>query len=113
MKYFATIAWLALWGASPAEAVSFQDFQSLSENSKQAFLRGAEEAYGFANATLSEDGVARLYCVPQGTAHSIDDLSALVRGYTIRNSFALELPVSLILLSAMQEAYPCYFEPKS
>lgn len=110
MKYVLAFFLTALLPTA-SYAISLQDFQGLSETSRRAFLRGSEEAYGFANAHLAEDARPRLYCAPENTALSTDDLQALVLGYTIRNEYSKDFPVSLILLAAMQEAYPCYFEP--
>jgi hypothetical protein len=77
------------------------------EQSVTVYINGLENGYGWANATLSNNGEVPLYCQPSRLALSQDQIVDILRRFVEANPNLREMQTGLVLLMALQEMFPC------
>ena len=68
-------------------------------------LEGASDALSAANAILNADHKLMLFCAPETVNWS--ERVFIMKGYLGRNPQTSLLPVAVVMLRALQEAFPC------
>jgi hypothetical protein len=113
----AAVAVLVALSLGPAaEAVEIGDYEAMLASSSAVrdakwYVKGVGDAYGVTNAVLSANAKPLLFCPGRQVSMSADDLVELVKhemespiGPQLRQR---KMPVELIVLVALQKAFPC------
>ena len=73
----------------------------------ETILHVVSHSLGAANAELEFDGKAPLYCVPDRLALTVEQNRSIFEVYLSRAPEMGELPYFMVMLSALQETFPC------
>ena len=93
--------------AAPALALDYADYlANRDEIEVRAYLQGIGEGLGWAVA-FGAEGDPKLFCAPDDKAHSRDDYVRVLDTFAAANPDLQRYPVEMILLLALQAAYPC------
>ena len=105
------LTFAAAAGAARAEP-TMAEYTASSGSERQVlslYLFAQDAAYGWANTVLDDRKQPRLYCMARNEAHTSEQVTALVDGFAAKHSNVdlSKYNLGLILLTALQETYPC------
>lgn len=92
--------------AQPDNVLTYREYRD-DPVAFQAYLAGAYDGFGWANATLREDGQDLLFCQPTSLGLSIVDMEAALNSYMIGQDALLDYPVNMLALFALRARFPC------
>jgi hypothetical protein len=78
-------------------------FKALNE----IFLSGVYDGFSVADAAMRDDHKERLFCAPDELSMTNDQLNSILAVYVEKHKVHMDWPVSLYLLTALQEVFPC------
>jgi hypothetical protein len=91
-------------------SMSIKQFRDQQETTLvRIYLHGVGEGLGWANAELQSKDVPPIFCQPGNFELTADNYVRLVRTYLDNPPAPLkdDTPIELVLLEALQEAFPC------
>lgn len=86
---------------------AWETAQGIERTELELIIGSAGAAYGWANGTLLERGDKALYCQPPKMALTNSQLHEILQTYTDANQFAKTYEMSLVLLKALIDTFPC------
>ena len=108
----AAVAMAAVSGGPASAEPTTQQYKDATGTAKDLYnlyLSAEEEAFGWANASLSSKNQPQLYCPPKDLSMDADATAALFDSFLTSHAdkdFG-KYPTGLILLTALQAKYPC------
>ena len=98
---------VAAEGRSEITVKQFREIKS--ETVFKTYIDGVGRGFLWANAYLNHDGKSPLYCQSGTLALNADNYIQLLMGYINKEEHAVkdDAVVEMLLLSALQEAFPC------
>ncbi|MDB5432526.1 MAG: hypothetical protein JWP35_3642 [Caulobacter sp.] len=112
MAGLAAAAMFAATAGSASAEPTVKEYQDAAPGAKDVYklyLNAEEEAFGWYNAALEGKKLTALYCPPRDVALSSDDTVALFDAFIAdhKNVDLTKYPVGLVLITALQDKYPC------
>jgi hypothetical protein len=78
----------------------------------RVYLGGVGAGYQVANVLMEQELKRSYYCEPPNTKLSGDDYAHLLDGFLVKYPLKDDMPVSLALAMAINNAYPCPYKSK-
>ena len=95
--------------AQAVEAATLSEFKE--DATFKAYLYGVGQGWLWANARLASKNQPQLFCVPPTLGLNFDNylgiLEAKIKNSRIQGKLNDKTPVEVLLLSALEESFPC------
>lgn len=93
--------------SGPALAYDYADYLATRDDVEvQAYIQGVGEGLGWAIA-FADEPQPKLFCAPDDKAHDRSEYIQLLDSFASANPQMQQYPVEMLLLLALQAAYPC------